>query len=249
MESGEGGVGMAPSVCRSWRVVAFLGVLGALVGPGSAHGAQTRVCLDFELGDKLWDASPRQAITADYGEDHGRWEGSYPFPARRWLARVIDETTGESVWGFAPLDEDGCTGATTDVEFEPATTFRVEYVRWARWEGGDRSIVGYDCEEMGAEPVCNFQLDRAIVGVPAVSGGTTYATLASIDTEELEHALWSASSCEERIPLHENFELYLLSDPDGQVQPGSSASLLFGGRPTVTLADAGWHSKFTVCHE
>jgi hypothetical protein len=218
--------------------------------PALADPAQTRVCLDLELGPELWDASPRQADDKEFGEDYGRWEGSHPFPAQRWLARVIDDNSGQPLWGFAPLDEDGCTGATADIEYDDESpTFTVQYVKWAHWSEGDRSIVGYGCMGTLADPTCNFQVPLAVSGVEAVPSGTTYATVDDSVVFPEEHPLWAASFCEEHLPLHDDFDIYLLFDPSGHIQDGTGTNNLFSGHPTVVFKGNGWHSKFTACHE
>lgn len=229
--------------------------MGALPPPDAlAAPEQMRVCLDLEHGPQLWDASPRQAEPVeneDYGEDYGRWEGSHPFPAQRWLARVRDENTGEPLWGFAPLDEDGRTGATADIDYEDEdpTTFTIEYVKWAYWADGERSIVGYGCTGEFADPSCEFQVPREVFGVEAVPSGTTYATMADLDLLEEEYPVWAASFCEERLPLREDFEVYFLFDPTGMINDGTFAGYLFSGQPTVLIKGNGWHAKSRACHE
>jgi hypothetical protein len=208
----------------------------------------TRICVDLDLGPDLYDASPRQAITADYGEDYGRWEGDHPFPAQRWLARVLDGA--EPLWGYAPLDENGCTGASADVEYDHPTDLTIEIAHWAYWETGDRSIVGYTCSDMFSDPNCTFALERQITGVSAVSGGTTWATASgAFGLRNIDYPTWSGAFCEERLPLNTEFETYLLSDSEATPQQISGAGTLLGGAPTVVIKGIRYQSKFNTCHE
>ena len=146
-----------------------------------ARAESHQVCLDFELGPQLWDASPRPhseipcvddndcnnngdiSLTAwevcqpnllvcmwefsanrDHGEDKGRWEGDRPFAASRRLARVVDDATDEILWGWAPLDDFGCTDVFDD-GVQPLADLRIERIRWSVTPEGT-SIVGYECE-------------------------------------------------------------------------------------------------------
>lgn len=43
--------------------------------------------------------------------------------------------------------------------------------------------------------------------------------------------------------------VYVVVDPDGDLVPGTRATWMFGGQPTVWMVKNGWHYKFTAVHE
>jgi hypothetical protein len=153
--------------------------LGLYMYSGSAQAEPHQVCLYLDIGDELWDASPRAADGKDFREEYGRNEGPLSYPAQRWLARVRDESTGTVVFGWRPLDGSGC--AAFDL---PAgeTELTVEWMRWASWnESPDtgNQLVGYRCDaEMSS---CN--LDIALETLPAnMATGTTVVVVEPISS-------------------------------------------------------------------
>lgn len=258
------------------RVRILLGCVVLAVVPVSVEAATHKVCLDFELGPELWDASPRpygpacttqsechaqgydggchdflnvcQMNPTDYGEVYGRWEGERPFVPQRWLARV-HEANGLDLWGWAPLDEDGCTG-----EFETsATDFDVYWTRWAVWSNGNQTV-GYTCDSMDN---CEFQHQEEVLGVEANTEGDPIITTVTITDAELDllpqgpltYAFWSATFSEERASYHDELTTLVAYDPTGDFQSGTAASRYLGGYSGFVIKGAGYHSKFVCSHE
>lgn len=110
------------------------GAVGVAAGLGLwtpvARAEPHQMCLYLDIGGDFWDASPRAADGKDFREEYGRNEGPTSFPAQRWLARVRDEAADEIVFGWRPLDGNGCAA------FElpgGETELTMEWMRWAVW--------------------------------------------------------------------------------------------------------------------
>ena len=244
-----------------------------------ARADVTQVCLALDLGEHMQDASRRPAGSGegpgccpagDYGEDYGRRTtpspGNLPidhaFAAQRWLARITD-ANGLPVWGFAPLDENGCTGATWDVPYETAT-LTVEFVRWADF--GTKALIAYDCrfglpgedpEAFGGTPV--------IAGVTPTDAGTTYVDVTAYyespdasGTPDIlaptDYTLWSTSFAEETVPVWEassEYDVYVAHAYDLMDVLGSPSRVeySFGGAPSLHIVGTNYRSKWINAHE
>jgi hypothetical protein len=259
------------------RVGILLGCIVAAMAPVGAEAAMHKVCVDFELGPELWDASPRpdgpsctnneectalgfnkcgdiqprvcQMDPRDFGEVYGRWEGERPFVPQRWLARV-HEANGLDLWGWAPLDEGGCTG-----EFETsATHFDVYWTRWAVWSNGNQTV-GYTCDSMDN---CEFEFLEEVLALEAETQGDPLITNVTItggelndieDRGSLTYAFWAATFSEERASYHDDLTTLVAYDPTGDFQDGTKASRYLGGYPGLVVKGEGYHSKFVCSHE
>jgi hypothetical protein len=255
------------------------GLLTALQS-STAIAAVTTVCVDLDLGDHMVDASTRNGgasggegpQTVPYGdflEDHGRITvaGSdplayydHPFPASRWLVRVVDDATGEPLWGFAPLDEDGCTPEDDPVPYDAEAELRVEFVRWAQFDD-DRAILGYDCVPHTPEEQCTFGFPgddpedfsgtATVAGISPIEDGTTYVTISAYyDSDEVneigegfgiilaptDYALWASQFSETRVQVWPSatYQVYLAHDYDN-----STASPLPVGTSNASVPFAG----------
>jgi hypothetical protein len=249
--------------------------------PSEARAVEHTLCLDFPVGGELWDTSRVDAmgvVTREEWEEEGRdVAGQVSYPARRWLARVFD--TGaepdELVWGWQPLDGDGC--ATFDID-STSTSLRVEWVRWAIWDatadgGADpnvpdtgNQVVAYECDvnTTTAASQCTFEAPRTTTAAASTTGPTQVTTegLDNGGLLEIDIPMWCTSFSEERFAVDGNnpttdSTVYLAVDPaDPEVGPGEAiaegtfSSRLFGSRPTVVLeGETAWRSKFEAAHE
>ncbi|MCX4243195.1 hypothetical protein [Paraliomyxa miuraensis] len=187
-----------------------------------------RLCLYFDIGDHFWDASPRAADGMEFWEEYGRNLGPTAYPAQRRLARILDESTGQVVWGWRPLggwaplpgDSDpACScgvqppppdpgdAGCADFELEdPSTTLTVEWTRWAIWDDPQdptapatgNQIVGYNCDE--TMTVCDFEIP-SVAGVNAdLAGKTTVVIpfLPTFDMTPVDLPLWAITFAEDR---------------------------------------------------
>src|SRR5690606_11397569 len=156
-------------------------------------------------------------MEADFGEDFGRWEGARPFTGMRWLFRVRDAGSNEIVWGWAPLDDNGCTGVFDDQGLGGITDVVVERFRWTITPEG-HSILGYECELDDSDPMmaqgpdgeCDSltqsDLIPLLAGGPSSScgGGSdsvdhcTLQTVTEIDLEPVDYNLWSVTIADSR---------------------------------------------------
>lgn len=233
-------------VCRTVAPASLL-VVGAWACPRVANAQPHAVCLSFDLGAELWDASPRAADGEDFREEHGRNDGPGAYPAQRWLARVRDEATGSVLFGWAPLDAWGCA----EIELEGDTTLRFQWTRWAVWNDTGNQQVGYFCDSGMASCVLEIS-DRS---VPAsVAAGVTDIVLVEEELERVDGILWATSFAEERFssigeqPLDDT-RIYVSYDAQNLLPGATQADRTFGNQPSVVIDGDGWHSKFTIAHE
>ncbi len=224
---------------RVWLAAVALVALVAL--PGQTPAAETRqICVTFGLGSTYADASPRRngiwipgQPSKDAGETYGRTD--QPFPAIAMLARVRDASG--VVWGWAPLDEHGCTG-----EFEtPTNSVTLEYYDWAYF-ADDTGVVAYDCWSGDG---CSFE--QADVEVTLETGVTHYELVHLKPTAPM---FWATVFSTFRLSLVHGLPLYAVLTRD---ETGTRRNL--GGWPTAnyrgTIGDSRGtdHSKFTLAHE
>lgn len=212
-----------------------------------------QLCLYLDIGDDFWDASPRAADGEEFYEEHGRNQGPTSYSAQRWLARVVDESTGSIVFGWDPLDGAGCAS----FELPPQeTVLTVEWLRWAVWDDSPdtgNQLVGYRCDAA----MSSCQVDRSSVSLAAnIATGTTEA-IAPFDASlvhEVDLALWAASFAEERFasmaqqPLAST-RIYVGHDPTNVLPGATQADRTFGNQPSVVVEGNAWRSKFTIAHE
>jgi hypothetical protein len=238
-------------------------MIGALMTAGSEARAET-MCLDFGIGEDLWDASPQPRDgdpPEDFLEERGRDEGPGSYPAQRWLARIEDDDTGDLLWGWQPLDGDGC--ATYPLP-SGTSTLRVSFVRWAVWDAAadpnapdtGNQIVGYDCDPTAG--ACQFDLET--LTATAVVDGTTRITTAGVGSGPLvasDLGLWSATFAEELFadqgqnPTSDS-RIYLAADTSmsGDFLPDATQTdYTFGNQPSVLLEGPDINSKFIAAHE
>lgn len=215
-----------------------------------------QMCLYLDVGVDFWDASPRAADGEDFREEYGRNEGYTSFPAQRWLARVRDEGSDEIVFGWRPLDGNGCAA------FElpgGETELTLEWMRWAVWdeelETGNQ-LVGYRCDAVMTS--CDLRPSARTMPANMVTG-VTEVVLAPFDPvgtgiEEIDLAFWAATFAEERFaslgeqPLDDT-RIYFGYDPQNILPGATQADRTFGNQPSVVIDGESWHSKFTIAHE
>lgn len=273
--------------------------VGLMTTATTARAESHQVCLDFELGPQLFDASPRQPsgdtcpmfsmsacdpgdenlvawetcvlgqcvpTTSELGEDYGRWEGARPFTAMRWLFRVKDVSSEEEevIWGWDPLDDNGCTGmfevgaSTTDVT--------LEWMRWTVSPTG-HAILGYECEldddggmPQGADGACGELATTDVtleVGESSSTcgGGTesvdhcTLHTLGGLDLDPIDYNLWSATFADSRINFFEPTQVYLLQELDNSNNTGTKTGPWLGRHHSIRFKHNLWHSKRVPAHE
>lgn len=196
------------------------------------------LCLTLELGPRYEDASPGDG---EFFEDYGRDDGTDPYPAQRWLARVIAANgpdSGQTLWGWDALDAGGCT---SDFELLGATQVTVRYLPWAYFASTDNSIVAYDCAGSGP-----CQASTPITGPVAASGSATRLVIDSPSVAPWETALWAASFAEELHAYWTGATTYLLTATGGS---GAASNRSVGDQPTSAFATGSERSKFTVAHE
>lgn len=129
--------------------------------PCKVYAAEYRVCLDFELGDELYDASRAngsgqspcddetercpanelcistmfdETCTPEKGETHGRDEGDWPFPAMGTLARVVDEeafVSGDPGSVLWGWSMLDIEGCTEVFTADFVTSFQLQYFLWS----------------------------------------------------------------------------------------------------------------------
>lgn len=225
----------------------------ALYGP-LAQAEPHQACLYLDLGGDFWDASPRAADGEEFREEYGRNEGPTSFPAQRWLARVRDESTDEIVFGWRPLDGNGCAAFELP---SSDTDLTIEWVRWAVWNDSPdtgNQIIGYDCN--AAMEICDLMPTERTVPANTTTG-ITNVVLEPIDAEgveEIDFAFWAATFAEERFaslgeqPL-EDTRIYVGFDEQNLLPGATQADRTFGNQPSVIIDGDSWHSKFTIAHE
>jgi hypothetical protein len=229
----------------------FALVTGVVLYAPIAQAEPHQLCLYLDIGDDLWDASPRAADGENFREEYGRNEGSTSYPAQRWLARVRDEATDDIVFGWRPLDGNGCAA------FElpgGETELTIEWVRWAVWNDAPETgnqLVGYDCNAV----MTGCDLLPAARTLPAnMATGITEVVIELLDTEEIDLLFWAATFAEERFasqgeqPL-DNARIYVGYDPQNVLPGATQADRTFGNQPSVVIDGDSWHSKFTIAHE
>jgi hypothetical protein len=204
----------------------------------------------------------------DFGEDHGRWEGDRPFTAMRWLARARDASSNEVMWGWAPLDDDGCTGTFDDSELPaPITQVTLDWMRWSVSPQG-HSILGYECDLSDSDPSMVQGVDGACKDLRpgsvtleageisgACGGGESSADHCTIYTktenelDPIEYNLWAMTFADSRIDFAEPTQAYVLQETDYENNHGTSAGPHMGRHPCVRLKWNQWRSKFLAVHE
>jgi len=215
-----------------------IGLLGQL--------ATHQLCVTFPLGSTYADASPRRYGLAfpgqpskDAGETYGRTDE--PFPALAMLVRVRDpgqEPGGLTLWGWAPLDEEGCT----ELFSTTSKVVTLEYYDWAYFEDGT-GVVTYDC---WSDTTCTFE--RSQEDIVLATDGITHHELAEL--KPTTATFWGTVFATFRRPLVHGIPLY------GVLTRGYTAARHnLGGWPTANFrgsvddrrgADT---SKFTLAHE
>lgn len=230
----------------SWAVAFGAFVVGFGGAEKEAAAVEHEVCLYFDIGDEYWDASPRPDGD-EYREEYGRNLGSTSYPAQRYLARVTHNKTGTVVFGWAPLDGDGC--ATVDVpHLESSLT--IQWLRWGHWESTGNQLVGYNC-------------DATMRSCDLLPGDTSFFPTRSRSDivvtpgeEEIPHdtVMWATTFAENRFAsLGQNpntdTRMYATYD-EANVLPGATqADLAFGNQPSLAINDDKYHAKFTIAHE
>jgi hypothetical protein len=208
-----------------WLAACAAGVMG--LPAGDAHAVPHRLCLSFDIGDELWDASPRAFDGEELWEEYGRNTGPTGFPAQRRLVHIRDDSTGRVVWGWRPLGgwapfqpdvTPGCNcgvqppppppGNAGCADFElddPTTTFTVQWTRWSVW--GDpaeptapatgNQVIGYNCDETMAG--CRFDIPF-VSGVLADPSGETHVSVphTAPDVHPVDLPLWAVTFAEDR---------------------------------------------------
>jgi len=242
---------MGRSASRSIAAVAPASLLAAAawLHAAPAQAQPHAVCLYFDLGAELWDASPRAADGEDFREEYGRNTGPTAYPAQRWLARVRDEATGSVLFGWQPLDGLGCAA----FEIEGETTLAFEWTRWAVWSETGNQQVGYFCDPWMAS--CILGLNKRSVPANLATGVTDVILSESkSELERVDVALWATSFAEERFssmgeqPLDDT-RIYVSYDAQNLLPGATQADRTFGNQPSVVLDGEAWHSKFTIAHE
>ncbi|MGB1013246.1 MAG: hypothetical protein ACPG4T_03850 [Nannocystaceae bacterium] len=205
-----------------------------------------QLCVTFPLGATYADASPRRygiwipgQPSKDAGETYGRTDE--PFPALAMLARVRDpsqEPSQQTLWGWAPLDEEGCTEsfATT------SQSVTLEYYDWAYFDD-DTGVVTYDC---WSTENCTFE--RSQEEIVLTQDGTTHHELAAL--KPTTSTFWATVFATFRRPLVHGIPLY------GVLTRGYTAARYnFGGWPTANYRGSvdgrrgSETSKFILAHE
>lgn len=193
-----------------------------------AHAVPHRLCLYFDIGDQLWDASPRAADGEEFWEEYGRNTGPMGYPAQRRLVHIRDDSTGQAVWGWRPLGgwapftpdaTRGCNcgeqpippppadAGCADFELDdPRTTLMVQWTRWSVW--GDpqdptapdtgNQIIGYNCDETMTG--CEFDI-TIIPGVVPDPGGVTNVVIPfgeALNVEPVDLPFWAVTFAEDR---------------------------------------------------
>lgn len=229
----------------------------------STDASAAKVCLRLDLtnestptspgiGGKYDDASPVElmepggtSVTRDAGEDFGRNIPGDPWPLQRWLARV-EALDGGALWGWRPLDENGCT---TDFADQGANTVIVRYLPWAHWTGDQTSVVGYDCDN-ATTPACDFG-PRVAGQVPLAATGDTNLLVAVDELNDpdarVDMMMWAATFAQERIPLLQGLDIFMVNQ--GPESATSAVSFFAGGQLSAEFRGASYGRKFVVAHE
>ena len=107
-----------------------MAVAVVLVGyPSTVHAVEVRVCLSVVNNPVLlWDYSPTMD-GRDALEDFARLDQPNSLRVPRILTRI--RANGATVWGWAPVGDDGCT---TAFEVEAGTSLEVDNYWWSNHE-------------------------------------------------------------------------------------------------------------------
>jgi hypothetical protein len=204
-----------------------------LLFPASALAVDVRVCVSA-MNDPalLWGYSPRPD-GRDLLEDYGRLDepGSLAIPGM--LTSV--ELGGNRIWGWAPLDDQGCT---TQFDAPVGAEVDVEFHFWSYNPGTNVSVVSL---------TCSGDLDCTSGGVirPEIvpPGGGTIPI--SLGNSRQSYVHFAAATAEWRVPTAQNVAYYTRTGID----LWTISNRVAGGHPTSSIGGDSFRNKFTVAHE
>lgn len=233
------------------RRATFLGVLALCLLSATARAAEHQVCLYLDLGPEFWDASPREYDGYDFEEEYGRNEGDHSYPALRWLARIRDVASDEILFGWDPLDANGCA----TVSIEGLREVRFEWIRWASWVdgvGSGNQLLGYRCDPATSD--CNVLMPRSRTTILDSALMGTDVVFLGDDLEPIDWLFWAATFSEDRFAIMDeqplnDMSVYISYDPSDLLPYETQANWTFGNQASIVFQGESWHSKFTASHE
>jgi hypothetical protein len=216
----------------------LLGAVAALglLTPAPALAVGVRVCVSAANDPSLlWDYSP-QMDGRDLLEDYGRLDQPGSLAVPRMLTSVeLAELGGGRIWGWAPLDDHGCT---TQFDAPAGAEIRVEVYFWSYNPDTNVSVVSLNC--VGNLDCTSGGIIRTEF-VP-LGGG---AILIPLGNSRRSYVHFAAATAESRVPTAHNVTYYTRTGIDLDTRSNRVA----GGHPTSSIGGESFRSKFTVAHE
>ncbi len=213
------------------------------------RAAEHRLCLRYDIGWSVIDASPRSLSPNildfdgyDAGEDYGRRDDPDGFAPARMLVQVRDSTG--VLWGWRPIGADGCTGFFDTLD----AIVSFQYVNWSFWRDTGNHIAAIYC---GADD-CTMTRDELDVPVPQT---TDIELTIAMDQPQPRIMLWGLAFSEQRHPHGRDRLTYAVHYNDAAAvmelagYPEATTGDIIGRNATVMLRGFAHRRKYTLAHE
>jgi hypothetical protein len=175
---------------------------------------------------------------ADLREDYGRLDQPGALAVPRMLTSVSLVEGATKIWGWAPLDDHGCSAefdAPVGAELEVETYF------WSYFAETNVSVVSLSCPDNINELRCRSGSAFRQTSVP-LDGGTIWVEMIG---SRQAYVHFAAASAESRVPTTHNANFYTRTG----IEIKTISNRVAGGRPTANIGGPSFSSKFTVAHE
>lgn len=218
-----------------WRTSRWAAIAVALVGyPSTVHAVEVSVCVNVANNPVfMWDYSPTMD-GRDALEDFGRLDQPNSLRVPRILTRI--RSNGATVWGWAPVGDDGCT---TTFDVEAGTTLDVDTYWWSYF-GSGVSVVSLMCDADDSD--CTGGAETGPAPVPPNGGVLEF----ELEATRRSYVHFAASFAESR--THTGFPAGAWYTRTG-IPLNTVANRFAGGKPTANLGGDAFRRKFTVAHE
>jgi hypothetical protein len=233
-------------VFQSWHVAwsptagrgaASTAVVLAISHSSTAHAVEVRVCITVDNDPiLLWDYSPtldgRDAL-----DDFGRLDQPNALRVPRILTRI--RSNGATIWGWAPVGNDGCTPV---LDIDAGAPIETENYWWSYFSDSDVSVVSLDCPQDDSD--CTTAPQQIDMQVAPPNGGIIEVEL---DANRRSYVHFAAAFAESRTPTSSpaGTEYYTRTG----IPLDTHSNRFAGGKPTANLGEYAFARKFTVAHE
>lgn len=203
--------------------------------PASALAIDVQVCVSaFNSPEELYDYSPT-FDGRDLHDDFGRLDMPDTLAVPHMLTSVKLVGHDNRIWGWAPLDEQGCT---TEFDAPVGSSLAIETYAWSYNPDTNVSVVSLNCND---DVDCRSGGWVAMAPVPQF-GGAISILLPFARQAQVHYA---AATAELRVPTFSNMTYYTRAGPSIT----TISNRMAGGQPTSSFGGETFRRKYSVTHE